>query len=635
MDDVDWKMREFSSLLRTVELLHKVDQVEKVHRLLLSLLVSSPVVGFSRALLFEIDSERRSIRGCLGVQSTVSVRERGVGADIGALSERIMENYRNAESTDLTLQAKTFSVSLDWFRSALVKAVRTGYPVLAERVLSEFATDPVLRFFETEAYLALPLEESSTGSSAEAEHLHRWVIAVDGWGEGRPGDARISFAAGLAHQASIAAAALRSQAMAKQRSRVLGRIVTSLRDARSDEELSNILRTAVMLLSKTLGASAGMLEDFSRGKSFYLKRAPDGRGGLGRAPEAVPDGLERIVKRAAGMGSPIHGSADHPLLSDASRVAWFASFPLVAMKEVIGCILLYGEKNGFEPKSLPSPADLSLLEAASGVMAQALFARRASVRLKRNEAMLEELRSNLQRERQLAHLGEKGIEFCHTIADEAARMRRLLSRVGGEGDVVEKLEEGLRELETFASDYAFAAKDARLELRFLNPFKLVKKLTAEWNEELSGRGVEVIRKIPAYGPRLFMDAKNISLALRNIFESVASVLGRGDKLMVECTSDEEKVSIAIADTGAGLPGDVISRLFMPFRDIQVEDERKNALSLAAEIVSLHGGEIIVRSSVSWTNILVLNFGISANRDRRKRLVDRRRHRDRRVPVKKG
>jgi signal transduction histidine kinase len=161
-------------------------------------------------------------------------------------------------------------------------------------------------------------------------------------------------------------------------------------------------------------------------------------------------------------------------------------------------------------------------------------------------------------------------------------------------------------------------------------FKVAREVVREWKPKAEKKGIELSVRIPSQGPFLLMDREKIATALRNILMSVISFLGGKEKVLVECSTTENRVLIVIADTGEGLPGDILSRLFMPFTEVAQEDERKRALSLAGEILHTHAGEVTVKTSIDWKTIIILSFSRAANQDRRKRRGDRReRKKDRR------
>jgi K+-sensing histidine kinase KdpD len=101
-------------------------------------------------------------------------------------------------------------------------------------------------------------------------------------------------------------------------------------------------------------------------------------------------------------------------------------------------------------------------------------------------------------------------------------------------------------------------------------------------------------------------------------------------MMIECSQSDDRLLVCVADNGAGLPGDTISRLFMPFAGTTTRDKQKRALSVAGDVLQKHSSEIKIRSSYSWKTILVLSFPMAASRDRRKLSHDRRLRRDRRL-----
>jgi signal transduction histidine kinase len=146
---------------------------------------------------------------------------------------------------------------------------------------------------------------------------------------------------------------------------------------------------------------------------------------------------------------------------------------------------------------------------------------------------------------------------------------------------------------------------------------------------MADREVELTLRIPERGPSLLMNRERITTAMQSILDSVGGSVTKGDRVLVECTASGEKAVVLVADTGDGLPGDLLSRLFMPFGRVEEGDDRRSAMSLAGDIIHRHGGEISVKSSPSWRTILVISFPVAPNSDRRRGGKDRRRRSDRR------
>jgi signal transduction histidine kinase len=155
----------------------------------------------------------------------------------------------------------------------------------------------------------------------------------------------------------------------------------------------------------------------------------------------------------------------------------------------------------------------------------------------------------------------------------------------------------------------------------------------KWRVRVDDIDVDVDVRIPGSGPSLLMNRVSMEKAFESILNVLASCVREGDRIMIECSTTADKAIVCVADTGQGLPGNLLSRLFMPFSDVDTGDEYTSAMSLAGDIVHRHSGEIMVKSSPSWKTILLVTFPLAANRDRRRSGTDRRgRRRDRREPV---
>ena len=121
----------------------------------------------NRCLPWCPDENSGVLRGRYGVERTEEFSGRPGFDD---MARSVFKNFEQVDATDLTVKVRSYSVPLNWHRSALVKAARTTYPVLAERGASEFATDTFFGFFGVKSYLAVPVE---------VDHKVAAILAVD------------------------------------------------------------------------------------------------------------------------------------------------------------------------------------------------------------------------------------------------------------------------------------------------------------------------------------------------------------------------------------------------------------------------------------------------------------------------
>jgi len=412
-------------------------------------------------------------------------------------------------------------------------------------------------------------------------------------------------------------------------------MIKLLADLNTGRKPDDNLRLAASMICRSMNSTGVLLKDYSSGRTLHIKRVHE----LSLSGEdhdiAVSECMEKLLDRVGGKVQLISGDHKYPLLSDDAGVAGFIANPLVCNGDVVGAIAVYMDKNELSDGAVRfSSEDRAFLEICSGLVANSLGASWQQERLKKDESALEEFRSNLARERLKSRIGEKGIEYSRKIRNKSARMKKLLHQAVKDPSNLEQAVGLIKDIENQTKCYLDEYSGEHASFRPIDFYEVVRRVSSAWQQRMRSRNIDVVSKIPEKGPVLLMDNKKLDLALNHIMNCIGSSLVEHDKALIECTSDEEIARVVLADTGSGLPGDILSRLFMPFCSLEHNDERKNALSLAGEIIQIHGGEIAMKTSISWKTILILSFKISANKDRRKNRSERRRsQKDRRDSIK--
>jgi signal transduction histidine kinase len=541
----------------------------------------------------------------------------------------VFENYEQIDSSDLTLKTKGFEVPVDEAGSAVAGAVRSGYPVLAEARMSEFDADPFFEFIGTRCYLAVPIRsgERVLGVLAADNARSNREISVDD----------VSLLYSLAQQAALSVERLMENADNRRRFRILRKLQEIMRNAETRSQLGEGLNLAMSMVCRAVGASGCFLRDYVRNKTIHIKTVDEYTVDVSDDDAAVSSCFERILDRCAGGMRPLNGDNQHPLLDDtaAARVHFFHAVPMVVTGDGLGAMAVYAEKDEGETRSRLDLKNRTFLELCAGLIADRLNVEHLQTRMQRAERMLEETRANLVRERDAARLGERVLDANETISRDIAELRETIHSSLPPEARVERARELLEHVDEELADYSVEIDRMKSSLRILDLFSLVADLTRRWGPGVSERGVELTIRIPESGPALLMNRQSVTTALGSILESVGESVGEGDRVLVECTASGEKAVVLVADTGEGLPGDLLSRLFMPFGRVEEGDDRRSAMSLAGDIIHRHAGEISVRSSPSWRTILVITFPVAPNSDRRHTRRDRRRREDRRGAAVEG
>ena len=114
-----------------------------------------------------------------------------------------------------------------------------------------------------------------------------------------------------------------------------------------------------------------------------------------------------------------------------------------------------------------------------------------------------------------------------------------------------------------------------------------------------GRNVNLfITKVPSPLPAVTGDRDLLSLAVYNLVENALKFTSAKDSVEVRALEDGKAIVVEVADSGAGIPSDDLSKIFEElYRGSNARTTEGSGLGLALvnRIISLHGGQIDVRS----------------------------------------
>ena len=113
-------------------------------------------------------------------------------------------------------------------------------------------------------------------------------------------------------------------------------------------------------------------------------------------------------------------------------------------------------------------------------------------------------------------------------------------------------------------------------------------------ESAAARGIRIERVIPADGCVAIGDSEKLKQVIINLVVNAIEAMKEGGTLTarVECTS--ERVTLAVEDTGPGIPPDVLANVFDPFFTTK-EAGTGLGLSIVRKIVDAHAGEVRIET----------------------------------------
>jgi signal transduction histidine kinase len=334
---------------------------------------------------------------------------------------------------------------------------------------------------------------------------------------------------------------------------------------------------------------------------------------LDGAGSSTPDGnplraafLERRIVRltdAASMdGLP-------PRLRQALGGVEAVCVPLLAKDRAIGLIVADNAFN-HEPVDDGRVQLLQLLAVLGGLAIDnaRIYARveRQATELRATLATLEATQDQLIHAERLATVGAVVARVSHEVRNPLATIggfagmlrkspddpRRVARDAGIIAEEVRKLESLLKEMLDFTSPRP--PRLARLDVD-----SLVRSFVEVHRPELAAAGIGLTLDLEPELPWASADANQVQQVLLNLWQNAVQALegapaGRERRIGLRTWQQDGAVRLAVADTGSGIPPDLLPRIFTPFFTTK---QRGTGLGLAVvkKVIDDHHGSLLVES----------------------------------------
>jgi signal transduction histidine kinase len=332
---------------------------------------------------------------------------------------------------------------------------------------------------------------------------------------------------------------------------------------------------------------------------------------------SAPPARDDLVRRALESGTPVwrettpHAAAIAAPVRRGGRqaavvVVTVSLAPIDQLRRAGGLIALGG--------TIVAIAGITLLlHLLANRLVLANELRERTLQLARSYDSVLQLREAAARTQQLAAVGQTVANVAHQIgtplnlvsghvqllrheSDDPALQRRL--RIIAEQ--VERVESTVRDLLDRARPHA--------ERKPVDAGAMLNRLAAALRPRLAAAGVTLDVRIGASLPTVAADEARLELAVLNLVTNALDSMPGGGTLSIRASSTDTAVHVEIADTGAGIPAELLPRIFEPWMTTKAPGSGTGlGLTITREVVQSLGGTIAARSTPGAGSTFIIDL----------------------------
>jgi signal transduction histidine kinase len=250
-------------------------------------------------------------------------------------------------------------------------------------------------------------------------------------------------------------------------------------------------------------------------------------------------------------------------------------------------------------RDLRSIIILGLAAAAIGVLGMGVIFYTQHSHLRERRA----LEAEMTRRERLASLGDMAAALAHEIKNPLnavsmglQRLRAEFQPAGGEeyGRFLDLMQAEVRRLNAIVEQFLSLARPLPLKLEHLRVDELLQELAALVEADAKAADVRVNLSVPANLPPVVADRDHLKQVMLNLILNGFQAMPEGGTLTLEAGRGRDGLTLAVADTGQGIPAEALPRVFDPYFTTKAKGLGLG-LAIARRIVEDHGGKIEVES----------------------------------------
>ncbi|HID08018.1 MAG TPA: GAF domain-containing protein, partial [Armatimonadetes bacterium] len=274
------------------------------------------------------------------------------------------------------------------------------------------------------------------------------------------------------------------------------------------------------------------------------------------------------------LSQPINCPTLHPRLRELFGETEVVCVPLIAKNKPLGLITA---DNAFSGQPI-TPEEIELLRLFATPAALAIDNARAYQQLEQRASELDkalrelrEAQEQLIRSEKLAAIGEVAARVSHEIRNPLTTIGGFARAILKRSEDVERVKRNariiyseVRKLEQLLQEMLDFTSPKPPQFKMINLNDLITRICTTYERELRDANVELCLDLADGLPPAPLDPIQMERLLINLIRNAIQAMRQGGQLTIRTWCEDDWIKLAVSDTGAGIPPDVVPHLFTPF-----------------------------------------------------------------------